>query len=76
MSEQTSHIYRVVEIVGSSESSIEDAVQAAIRRADETLRNVRWFEVIETRGQVADGRVAHYQVRLKVGFTLEDRGRA
>lgn len=74
MSGQTSHIYRVVEIVGSSETSIEEAIQAAIRRADETLRNVRWFEVVETRGQVADGRVAHYQVRLKVGFTLEERG--
>lgn len=71
MSEAGSHIYRVVEIVGSSESSIEDAVQAAIRRADETLRNVRWFEVIETRGVVSGGRVAHYQVRLKVGFTLD-----
>jgi hypothetical protein len=67
----SAHIYRVVEIVGSSETSIEEAIQAAIRRADETLRNVRWFEVAETRGVVAGGQVAHYQVRLKVGFTLD-----
>jgi flavin-binding protein dodecin len=65
------HIYRIVEIVGSSSASIEDAVQAAIGRAEKTLRNIRWFEVMETRGHVQDGRVAHYQVRLKVGFTLE-----
>ena len=71
MSEQDSHIYRVVEIVGSSSGSIEDAVQAAVSRACQTLRNVRWFEIVETRGHVHDGRVAHYQVRLKVGFTLE-----
>jgi flavin-binding protein dodecin len=71
MSEQDSHIYRVVEIVGSSRTSIEEAIQAAIGRADETLRHVRWFEVLETRGDVQGGSVAHYQVRLKVGFTLE-----
>ena len=65
------HIYKVVELVGSSPTSIEDAVQAAITRAGATLRNVRWFEVVETRGHVEDGRVAHYQVRLKVGFTLD-----
>jgi len=65
------HIYRVVELVGTSNASIEDAVQAAIGRAEKTLRNVRWFEVVETRGHVQDGRVAHYQVRLKVGFTLD-----
>jgi hypothetical protein len=71
MSDQASHIYRVVEIVGSSETSIDDAIQAAIRRADETLRNVRWFEVKEVRGEVMGGRVGHFQVRLKVGFTLD-----
>lgn len=65
------HIYKVVELVGSSPASIEEAVQAAISRAEKTLRNVRWFEVIETRGHVQDGRIAHYQVRLKVGFTLD-----
>jgi dodecin len=65
------HVYKVVELVGSSEASIEDAVQTAIGRAGETLRNVRWFEVLETRGHVENGQVAHYQVRLKVGFTLD-----
>lgn len=71
MSSSEEHIYKVVELVGSSAVSIEAAIQAAISRADETLRNVRWFEVIETRGHVEGGRVAHYQVRLKVGFTLD-----
>ncbi len=61
------HVYKVVELVGSSTSSI----QAAIRRADQTLRNLRWFEVVQTRGQVENGEVRHYQVVLKAGFTLE-----
>ena len=66
------HVYKVVELVGSSATSIEDAVQAAITRANQTLRNLRWFEVLETRGQVEDGKVLHYQVTLKVGFKMED----
>jgi flavin-binding protein dodecin len=66
------HVYRVTELVGSSPTSIEDAVQTAIARAGKTLRNVRWFEVIETRGNVEDGKVSHYQVTLKVGFTLAE----
>jgi dodecin len=57
---------------GSSEKSIEDAIQNAVGRASRTLRQVGWFEVIDTRGHVEDGRVAHYQGTLKVGFTLED----
>ena len=65
------HIYKVLELVGSSSSSIEDAIQTALTRAGETLRNIRWFQVIETRGAVAEGKVAHYQVTLKVGFTLD-----
>ena len=68
------HIYKVLELVGSSTSSIEDAIQSALTRAGETLRNIRWFQVIETRGVVDQGRVAHYQVTLKVGFTLEGGG--
>ncbi len=64
------HVYKIVEIVGSSPTSIEDAVSNAIGRASATLREIRWFEVVETRGQVEDGRVAHYQVTLKIGFTL------
>jgi flavin-binding protein dodecin len=66
------HIYQVVELVGSSTNSIEDAVQAAIDRASSTLENVRWFEVVETRGHVDNGKVTHYQVTLKLGFTLRE----
>ncbi len=65
------HVYKVVELVGSSETSIEDAIQTAISRASHTLRNMRWFEVLQTRGQVENGEVRHYQVVLKAGFTLE-----
>jgi len=64
------HIYKVVELVGSSATSIEDAIQTAIGRACSTLDNVRWFEVAETRGHVEGGKVTHFQVTLKVGFTL------
>ena len=64
------HIYKVVELVGSSPTSIEDAIQGAIARASSTLDNIRWFEVVETRGHVVDGKVDHYQVTIKVGFTL------
>ena len=65
------HIYRVIELVGSSEKSIEDAVSSAIARANQTIRHLRWFEVVQTRGHVENGKVAHYQVTLKVGFTME-----
>ena len=65
------HVYKVVELAGSSKDSIEDAIRMAIKRADQSLRNVRWFEVVETRGQVAQGEVLHFQVTLKVGFALE-----
>ena len=65
------HVYKVVELAGSSKDRIEDAIRMAIKRADQSLRNVRWFEVVETRGQVAQGEVLHFQVTLKVGFTLE-----
>jgi flavin-binding protein dodecin len=70
----TDSIYKVVELVGSSETSIEDAIQTAVRRAGETLRHLRWFEVLETRGHIEEGRVRHYQVTLKVGFTLDEPG--
>jgi flavin-binding protein dodecin len=66
------HVYRIIEIAGSSEQSIEAAIQNAIGRASRTLRQVGWFEVVQTRGHVEEGKVAHYQVILKVGFTLED----
>ena len=64
------HIYKLLELVGSSTKSIEDAIQTAVSRASSTLDNVRWFEVMETRGHVENGKVTHYQVTIKVGFTL------
>jgi flavin-binding protein dodecin len=65
------HIYKKIELVGSSPKGIEDAVKNAIARAKKTVRNMRWFEVSETRGYLEDGKIAHWQVTLKVGFTLE-----
>ena len=67
----TDHTYKVIELVGSSPTSIEDAIQSALGRASSTIENVRWFEVTETRGHVENGRVTHYQVTLKLGFTLK-----
>ena len=66
------HVYKVIELVGSSETSIDDAINNAVTRASETVRNLRWFEVMQTRGQIQDGKVHFYQVMLKVGFTMED----
>jgi flavin-binding protein dodecin len=66
------HVYKVTELVGSSEKSIEDAISTAITRASETLRHLRWFEVMQTRGHIEAGRVRHYQVTLKVGFGLDE----
>ena len=66
------NIYRKTEIVGTSETSVDDAIQGAIKRAAQTLRQIGWFEVSEIRGHVENGEVAHYQVTLKVGFALED----
>jgi dodecin len=68
----TDHVYRLIEVVGSSPASVEDAIQSAITKASATIRHIRWFEVVETRGQVQDGKVAYYQVTLKIGFSLED----
>jgi flavin-binding protein dodecin len=66
------HIYKKVELTGSSKTSIEDAVQNAITKASKTLRNVHWFEVVETRGYIENGKVDYWQVTLKLGFRLED----
>lgn len=65
------HIYKIIEITGSSKTSIEDAIQRAIARASQTLEHLRWFEVIQTRGHIEHGQVQHYQVTMKVGFTLD-----
>lgn len=67
------HIYKVIELAGSSETSLEDAIEGAVAKASESVRNLRWFEVNEMRGQIEDGQVAYWQVVLKVGFTIEDQ---
>lgn len=66
------HVYKVVELTGSSPNSIEDAIRNAVNRASRTLRQMRWFEVIETRGHIEDGAIGHWQVTVKIGFTLDD----
>lgn len=65
------HVYKVVEIVGSSEESISKAIERAVQKASSTLRHLGWFEVEQVRGHIQDGKIAHYQVTLKLGFTLE-----
>jgi flavin-binding protein dodecin len=66
------HVYKVLELVGSSPKSIEDAINNAITKAGKTVREMRWFEVTNTRGHIEDNKIGHYQVTLRVGFTLED----
>ena len=70
-SRMSDHGYKKIELVGSSPKSIEAAVENALSRAGKTIRNMRWFEVTETRGHISDGRIDHWQVAVKVGFTLE-----
>ena len=65
------NVYRVTEVVGTSTEGTDDAIRTAIARASETLTGLNWFEVVETRGHIEDGRVAHFQVTLKIGFKLE-----
>ena len=65
------HTYKITEVVGSSERSIEDAIRGAVAKTVETVRNIDWFEVVQTRGHVENGAVAHFQVTLKIGFTLD-----
>ena len=67
----TNHVYKVIEIVGSSETSVEDAIKGAIAQANKTIRNMDWFEVVQTRGHIENGKIGHFQVTLKIGFTLE-----
>jgi flavin-binding protein dodecin len=66
------HIYKKIELVGSSPKGIEEAVKNALNRAKKTIRNMRWFEIAETRGYLEEGKIAHWQVTLKVGFTLDE----
>lgn len=66
------HVYKVIELTGSSKKSIEEAVQNAVTKAAQTVRNMRWFQVIETRGYLDQGAIEYWQVTIKIGFTLED----
>ena len=68
----SNHIYKKIELVGSSPDGIEDAVKNALAKASKSLRNLRWFEVLETRGHIEDGKIGHWQVTIKVGFTLNE----
>ena len=70
------HIYKSIEITGSSAVSIDDAIKGAVQRASQSIRNIGWFEVKEVRGHVAEGAVAHFQVTLKLGFRVDDNGAA
>ena len=67
----SNHVYKSLELTGSSTTSVEDAIRTAIAKAHETVRNIQWFTVTDTRGHVVDGQVAHWQVTLKLGFTLD-----
>lgn len=68
----SNHTYKIIEITGTSPESMQLAIENGIKTASKTVRNMRWFEVIDTRGQIVDGEVGHWQVTLKIGFTLED----
>jgi flavin-binding protein dodecin len=65
------HVYKKIEIVGSSPDGLQHAIENAVAKAAETIHNMRWFEVVETRGQLVDGKIAHWQVTVKIGFTLD-----
>ncbi|MBV9136891.1 MAG: dodecin domain-containing protein, partial [Hyphomicrobiales bacterium] len=66
------HVYKILELVGSSEKGIEGAIENAVSRASKTVREMKWFEVVQVRGHIEEGTVRHFQVVLRVGFTLED----
>ena len=66
------HVYRLSEIVGSSQTGVDDAIRTAIAKANQTVRNIEWFETQSVRGQVVDGQIAHYQVTLTIGFRVDD----
>jgi flavin-binding protein dodecin len=68
----TSHTYKIIELVGSSTAGTDDAVKNAITKASLTLKHLEWFEIVETRGHIEGGKVAHFQVTIRVGFRIED----
>lgn len=67
----SNHVYKIIELTGSSPKGTDDAVNKAVEKAAKTVRNMRWFEIINTRGHIEDGKVAHWQVTVKIGFTLD-----
>ncbi len=68
----SNHVYKMIELTGSSEKSIEDAIQTAVSKASQSIRNMRWFQVMDTRGHIDNDLVQHWQVTIKIGFTMED----
>jgi flavin-binding protein dodecin len=70
----TDHVYKIIELVGSSQTSLEHAIETAVTKASESVRHLRWFEVTQMRGHIEDGKLSHYQVTLKAGFSLEGDG--
>ena len=68
----SSHVYKMLELTGSSPTSSDDAIKGAIEKAAKTMRGMQWFQVVDTRGHIVDGKVAHWQVTIKIGFTLDD----
>ena len=64
------HVYKLIELTGTSTKTVEDAVQTALKRAHKTIKNLCWFQVVETRGNIENGKVQHWQVTIKVGFTV------
>jgi len=67
----SNHVYKTIELTGSSPKGLEDAIANAVKKASQSLHNLRWFQVTETRGEIEKGKVAHWQVTMKVGFTLD-----
>ncbi len=67
----SAHVYKTIEITGSSAKSSDDAVQTAVAKAAASVHNMDWFEIVETRGHIEDGRIAHWQVTVKIGFRLD-----
>ncbi len=66
------HVYKTIEITGSSAAGTDDAIRKAIARASKTIRDMRWFQVVETRGEIRDGNISHWQITMKLGFTLDE----
>ena len=68
----SNHVYKMIELTGSSDKGIEEAVQNAVAKAGQTVRNMRWFQVMDTRGHIDNNQIQHWQVTIKIGFTMED----